>query len=142
MVTTNKGRSFAARYAEAKRKYTSPTERQEFLKDLQALLDDRALPRMLRIKCKLALADVVDNCYEGQTAEDGDDPGGVYAMRTKQLDRLRKALESVKESQVEDDPGNPKWTAMAAAERAAEVATGHGYEVKVNADGKAKAVGS
>ncbi|OQO13097.1 hypothetical protein B0A48_02561 [Cryoendolithus antarcticus] len=114
MVTTNKGRSFAARYAEAMRKYTSPTDRQEFLKDLQALLDDRALPRMLRIKCKLALADVVDNW----------------------------ALESVKESQVEDDPGNPKWTAMAAAERAAKVATGHGYEVKVNADVKAKAVGS
>ncbi|OQO07365.1 hypothetical protein B0A48_07062 [Cryoendolithus antarcticus] len=158
MATPNEGRWFAAQYEEAMRKYGSPTERQESLKDLQVLLDDRALPRMLRITCNLVLADGVDDWYQAEslvkdaeaawrdlkerTPEDGDEPGGVYAARTMQLDRLWKTLESLKASHAEDDPKNPKWVAMAAAERAAKAATAHENQGKVNVGEKAKAVGS
>nr|OQO23882.1 hypothetical protein B0A51_09648 [Rachicladosporium sp. CCFEE 5018] len=86
------------------RKYANPTERQEYPKDLKALLDDRALPRMLGIKCNLALADGVDDWYQAESLvgdaeaawrdlnkripEDGEDSSVVYAALTKQLDRM------------------------------------------------------
>ncbi|KAK6429425.1 hypothetical protein LTR95_014428 [Oleoguttula sp. CCFEE 5521] len=148
MHISNLGNWYADQYDNAMLKYVDPDHLQDALIELQDLLKDPALPGMYRFLCNLALADGTEDWYLAESlikdAEVGwhdmmdktlsaeEDFDGAHKARKERLEELRGTLDSLKWSQVLDDPKNPKrWAEAEAAELRKQ-----GGVAGDNADGK------